>query len=351
MYFPSVILILTLLGSVSLHLTEIDFNRIRQLPNEFSPTYNSNNRRSIAHNLYSKKNYDHYKNYDLHSQKQTMENEVIQTHQPREDPRLFYQTDSYLREVQDHNHEVTYIYPGREVINAEEEYIRPRRLRKMVKSLTLNSDDRSLCMQCPHDRTLIAKAGLDKVVLQSPSLLSCNGRTASREIRFVTMYGPNFGALLHQGSYVIVGKIMYNRQVLQMCKMQVHVILQSSRKCPLPNSLQAHCNNDYECSFTCQDPNLDLQGPRALVCDKDLNWEGNLPICKGRKWCVPQEPPEHGRISCKGISADNGPGLSEGSRCRVRCRLGWKAKNTVAVCRRGSWNHELACQPRQKNTV
>lgn len=44
----------------------------------------------------------------------------LQVYQPREDPRLFYQSDAYLKEngAKDVNNEVSYIYPGKDVIRA-----------------------------------------------------------------------------------------------------------------------------------------------------------------------------------------------------------------------------------------
>ncbi|XP_038207666.1 uncharacterized protein LOC119829292 isoform X3 [Zerene cesonia] len=266
-----------------------------------------------------------------------------ESEQPREDPKLFYQSESYLREIQGRNtnNEVASIYPGREVVRANEEYARPIRMKKMTKSL---SGDRDFCVRCPHDRTLIAKPGSDRVVLQRPRLTSCTGRIVPRPIRFVHMYGPNFGTLLHKGSHIVVGKIMQNDRMLQLCKMQLHVILQT---CPTPRDLISRCD-DTLCNFTCRDTRSEMQGLNSLVCGEDLTWQGNLPTCRARSWCMPQIPPEHGRVSCKGSTVNESAGLVEGSKCKIRCALGWRApRNTVSVCRRGKWTHQLYCQPKR----
>lgn len=47
---------------------------------------------------------------------------AIKVHQPREDPRNFYQSDEYLKKMAGKglNNEVSFIYPGRDVIRANQ---------------------------------------------------------------------------------------------------------------------------------------------------------------------------------------------------------------------------------------
>ncbi|CAG4965138.1 unnamed protein product [Colias eurytheme] len=337
-------------GTVRAHQMDVDLNRIHQLPNKLSPIYtsinNNHSRRSIINN--EDDVYDYNNNYYNNWQRARPPMHILQTTksesgQPKEDPKLFYQSESYLREIKGRNtnNEVASIYPGREVVRADEEYARPIRMKKMTKSF---SAERDYCVKCPHDRTLIAKPGSDRVLLQRPRLSSCTGRIVPRQIRFVHMYGPNFGSLLHKGSHIVVGKIMMNNKMLQLCKIQVHVILQT---CPAPRDLITRCD-DTLCNFTCRDPKSELQGSNSLVCGEDLRAGGNLPTCRARSWCMPQLPPEHGRVSCKGSTVNEGAGLVEGSKCKIRCALGWRAsRNSVSVCRRGKWTHQLYCQPKR----
>ncbi|XP_053617925.1 uncharacterized protein LOC128679592 isoform X2 [Plodia interpunctella] len=278
----------------------------------------------------------------------------IKFYEPREDPRLFYQSVEYLQEIapKDLNNEVSYIYPGREVIRPDEmSRLRIRtfdpNLQDSIKYNVINQE--TPCVRCPHDRTLIAKPGSDRVVLQFPRLQSCShSRRLPRNVRFVHMYGPNFGSLLEPGTHVVVGKIVQNYKTLQMCKMQINVVLQT---CTIPKSLIAHCEpNNKNCNFTCRDTKLELHGPETLSCEGGKKWSGNLPVCKAsaHTWCMPLFPPEHGRISCKGATTADGAGLLEGSTCRMKCQRGWKwAPRTAAVCRRGVWSHRLTCQPKR----
>lgn len=72
---------------------------------------------------------------------------------------------------------------------------------------------RKSCIQCPHDRTLIAKVGTDRVVLQNPIIKTCSGHKASTNVRFVHMFGPKFGTLLEHGTHVVLGRLMYKNEV------------------------------------------------------------------------------------------------------------------------------------------
>lgn len=58
----------------------------------------------------------------------------VKVYKPREDPRLYYQSDQYLKEVlgKNINHEVTKIYPGREVVRMDEAHLmRPVPIRRL----------------------------------------------------------------------------------------------------------------------------------------------------------------------------------------------------------------------------
>lgn len=68
-----------------------------------------------------------------------------------------------------------------------------------------------------------------------------------------------------------------------MCKMQVHVILQS---CSVPSYLISQCDDKTKvCNFSCRDPSLELHGNSALSCGDHMGWvgwTGNLPFCRGK---------------------------------------------------------------------
>ncbi|XP_064073656.1 uncharacterized protein LOC113404389, partial [Vanessa tameamea] len=273
----------------------------------------------------------------------------LKVHEPREDPKLFYQSDIYLKDINGRNinQEVASIYPGRQYIPADEKYRVPKHLLRSYYENHSYAPPQKICIQCPRDRTLVAKVGADRVFFQSPTLKTCSGRKAPTNVRFVHMYGAKFGTLLERGSHVVLGRLMYKNQSVQHCKIQVHVIVQT---CPTPKYLISHCEDEYKpCNFTCRDKTLELQGESALFCGEDMKWEGFLPHCRARNWCKPLPPPDNGQISCKGDTAEPYSGLVEGARCRIRCPLGWRWNDkAVSVCRRGTWTNILKCIPKKE---
>lgn len=65
-----------------------------------------------------------------------------------------------------------------------------------------------LCLRCPSERTVIAAKGLERVVLDPPQLVDCNGNLAPDRVHFKGLYGPSIGNLLREGTHVIVGALM-----------------------------------------------------------------------------------------------------------------------------------------------
>ncbi|XP_047985057.1 uncharacterized protein LOC125225397 [Leguminivora glycinivorella] len=330
--------------------TDIDINRVKQISNQV-PLEKLQENTILRSNDYD----DHSSWYQRAPVPPTYAAETSKTpvkvHQPREDPRLYYQSDAYLNEhVREKvNEEVTFVYPGRDVVRAGERAELSRIRSKDVDSFAAQAHDVSICVKCPHDLTLVAKASSGRVVLQSPTLRACSGRKASRNARFVHMYGPKIGSLLEQGSHMIVGRIMYKNKNLQLCKMQVHVVTQG---CVTPKHLVAHCwDQNKQCNFTCANKHLELSGPTTQVCGDGLRWKGDLPVCKAKTWCEFPPPPERGRVSCQGATVGNGKGLAEGSRCRVKCMRGFRSTRVTPVCRRGSWTHALTCGLIRKRNI
>ncbi|KAL0901632.1 hypothetical protein ABMA27_006843 [Loxostege sticticalis] len=356
-----------LLGSAVTRQADIDINRIKLISNEAVPElpeYTKHPRTfPESYNQFKRSyDYDYHRGglstplsavQSLHDAAEMPAAKTIAVHQPREDPRLFYQSDSYIKEInrKNMNREVTSIYPGREVVRAGESYA-PRSLAMRWedrRSNRVNADYNNLCIKCPQDRTLIAKPGSERVVLQNPRLSTCSGLKVPREVRFTSLYGPKFGSLLTEGSHVIIGRISYKGKDIQMCKMQVHVIVQS---CTVPSYLVSQCDERSKlCSFSCRDPNLELQGHSSLACGDTMGWTGwtgSLPVCRARSWCDRPEPPDHGRLSCKGTP--EGSGLAEGSTCHVRCARGFHwTPRAATVCRRGAWTFNISCQSKRSN--
>ncbi|CAH2050280.1 unnamed protein product, partial [Iphiclides podalirius] len=164
----------------------------------------------------------------------------IKVYKPREDPRLFYQSDDYLKEInsQNINYEVASIYPGREVVRFGEVdadvLAAPsiRRLRSRDDN-RIDLQESQHCVKCPRDRTVLAKAGSDRVMLQSPRLSLCSGRKTPKSFHFGSLDGPKIGSLLEEGTYTIIGRIMHWNENLQICKFNVHVVTQ---RCRTPKS-------------------------------------------------------------------------------------------------------------------
>lgn len=274
----------------------------------------------------------------------------IKIHKPREDPRLFYQSDLYLQEVNRKNlsPELSSTYLGRAVVRTgggRDGSAKPIR----IKTRTINEIPHDIsCIKCPRDRTLIAKVGVSRVMLQPPRLQTCSGRKAPRDFKFVTKYGPKLGTLIESGVYIMIGHIVYQNQILRACKVQIHVVTQF---CQVPKYLNINCdrNQNRTCSFTCRDPTTEPTGANSLTCRDDLKWNGHLPSCNVRSWCKPPFPPSHGRISCNGATVSSGRGLKGGSTCKLKCDKGWrKSSHSVTKCHRGSWTHELSCQNKNR---
>ena len=357
-------LILNVIGSLFARQPDIDINRIKLISRDRFGRNSPNNyhkRRSIISiNKYNNNN-DHDNNRSGYTQLQTSlplqynteataeTKTPIKVHKPRENPQLFYQSDTYIKEVdrKNINREVSYVYPGREVVRFGVDNHMALPIRHYRQQLTENNKDYNICIKCPQDRTLIAKIETDRVMLQYPRLRTCSGRIASRYAHFKHLYGPKFGNLLEQGSYVIVGQIIHRDQVLQTCKMQVHVLMQF---CHIPKYLLSHCHGEQNntCSFTCRDPKKKLQGQSTLTCGDNMKWTSNLPVCEVPTWCEPSSPPEHGHITCTGSTVLNGFGLAEGSKCHVKCDKGWKWRiRNFSICRRGAWTHKLECRAKK----
>ncbi|CAD0194736.1 unnamed protein product [Chrysodeixis includens] len=351
------VLVFSLIGTLGARQPDIDLNRIKLIPKEGHHTRltNYHSRRSIITDHYRRNDYDHHSRrltklrtplravYDPSS---LTEAKTGRVYQPKEDPRLFYQSDAYIEETnrKNLNNEVSSIYLGRGVVRASEQNRRSLPIR--LRDNELNSIGKDVCVRCPHDRTLITKPGVDRALLQYPRIWSCSGVKAPRDVRFVHMYGPKFGSLLKEGSHLVIGRVTHENDNLQTCKMQIHVLVQS---CYVPKYLVSHCGADNKtCAFTCRDPKSELRGHQTLTCGDDMRWSGQLPVCHGRTWCQHPPPPEHGRISCKGVTSSTVLGLSEGSSCRVRCARGFRfSSRPISLCRRGAWTHDLNCVPKR----
>lgn len=357
-----VLLIFSLIGNLGARQPDIDINRLKLLPKEnfneaFQPSYTHHRRSLDLTQLSRSYDYDdssrgvhewHSPMHYLHGASSHKAPKVLKVHESPEDPRLFYQSDVYLKEInrQDLNNEVSFIYPGREVIRASENYMKNTPIRSERMEANLIAKDH-VCVRCPNDRTLILRPGSNRAILQHPRLHSCkHGKRVPRNVRFIRMYGPEFGSLLEEGSHIVIGRITHLGKPLQICKLQIYVVPQS---CLTPDNLVIHCEKGSKtCNFTCRYPDQQLYGEKTLTCGENMKWNGNLPICKARTWCKPPTPPDYGRISCKGGTSYNGSRLLEGSTCRVRCSHGWRwIPRVTAVCRRGSWTHALTCQPRR----
>ncbi|XP_041975102.1 uncharacterized protein LOC121730216 isoform X2 [Aricia agestis] len=342
----STFLVICVNGNNGARPAHIDINRIKILANEV-PAPPSHYRRSLSTNDYD----DHSGRHPLlypplpQASEAKAEAEALKIHQPKEDPKLYYQSEAYLKEINQKNYvnDVSHVYPGREVIRANEAPL-PLMKHDMRRLLRQGSE---LCIKCPSDRTLVAKPGSDRVRVMHPHLTTCLGRKAPKSVRFEHIYGPRYGSLVKEGTHIIVGRIMHKQDVLQRCKMVIHVIVQS---CPVPKYLKLHCSeHNSTCQFSCRNRTLELHGASQLRCnEEDKKWNGILPTCSAPKGCRPLPPPDQGHVSCKG-NTDELSWLKEGSRCRLRCPAGWRwFPRSVAICRRGKWTNSLQCQPKHK---
>lgn len=95
-----------------------------------SPSFSYQSRRSINSNQFNRKNDIDYNSGGFSEQRTPLHflydnpkiaptKVPVKIHQPREDPRLFYQSRSYLKEVhrKNLNNDLSAIYPGQDVVN------------------------------------------------------------------------------------------------------------------------------------------------------------------------------------------------------------------------------------------
>ncbi|KOB75947.1 ATP-dependent DNA helicase [Operophtera brumata] len=243
MSIVSTILIFNIIvGSLGAWQPDIDINRVRLLTNGKShhrhSSKNPHSRRSILQHQFRNDNDYHSSGLDklrppMHyvSAPSSTTPKALKVYQPREDPRVFYQSDTYAKEVNENslNNEVTAIYPGNDVVRAGEDY----NYRRPYPARLRETND------VPYDH----------VMLQHPHLTSCNGHRMPREM-------------------------------LRYCYMSVDVLIQT---CALPKYLIADCRDENKtCSFTCRDHRAKLHGPSTLSCGDDMKWVGQLPACSGK---------------------------------------------------------------------
>lgn len=70
-----------------------------------------------------------------------------------------------------------------------------------------------MCIRCPGERTSIASKGRERIILEAPALIGCDGNPVSEGAHFKALYGPNIGTLLREGSHITVGSIVVNNKV------------------------------------------------------------------------------------------------------------------------------------------
>lgn len=120
------------------HSQILSFNcsRIKLLSNEAYPDYPPHPRKVLDPYYQFKRSNDYDDNRSrfvqsspppvqlIHDATSLPAQKTIKVHQPREDPRLFYESDTYIQENNRKNieREVSEIFPGREVIHASKRY-------------------------------------------------------------------------------------------------------------------------------------------------------------------------------------------------------------------------------------
>lgn len=100
---------------------------------------------------------------------------AIKVHQPREDPRLFYLSDAYAKEINEKNlnNEVAGVYPGRDVVRANGHgyYDYHRHNRPMPSRLTdrtlnsINEGNFAIYCQCPCSRSHKIRHNRDRLTM------------------------------------------------------------------------------------------------------------------------------------------------------------------------------------------
>lgn len=143
-----------------------------------------------------------------------------------------------------------------------------------------------LCIKCPVERIMIAKRGVDGVLVDIPQLTTCNDRPIAKTIYDLeTLFSNKHHFILPRGSHTFIGQVISkkNYTVEHICLLKYKIIV---RVCgpfiPQNENVKVKCDMadiwGSRCTFSCRNNGI-LTHREPVVCNDNLQWQGAEPEC------------------------------------------------------------------------
>lgn len=143
-----------------------------------------------------------------------------------------------------------------------------------------------LCIKCPVERILIAKRGVDGVLVDIPELTTCSDRPVSKSLYDLeTLFSSKHHFILPRGSHTFIGQVISkkNYTVEHVCLLKYKIIV---RTCgpfvPQNENVRAKCEMadiwGSRCTFSCRNNGI-LSHREPVTCNDNLQWQGSEPEC------------------------------------------------------------------------
>lgn len=142
------------------------------------------------------------------------------------------------------------------------------------------------CIKCPPEKILIAKRGLDGVLVETPPLTSCNEKPISKSLyELETLFSKKHHFILPRGSHSFIGQIVSkkNYTIEHVCNLKFKIIVRScGTYIPQNEGIKVKCDLadiwGSKCTFSCKNNGI-LTHREPIVCNDNLQWQGVEPDC------------------------------------------------------------------------
>jgi hypothetical protein len=174
------------------------------------------------------------------------------------------------------------------------------------------------CIKCPPEKILIAKRGLDGVLIDLPQLTNCNDQPISKSLYGLeSLFSHKHSFILPKGHHSFIGQIISkkNYTVEHICHLKYKIIVRSCGPyVPQNEGIKVKCDMGdiwgSKCTFFCKNNGI-LTHREPIFCNDNLQWVGSEPSCimQHKQYfrrieasiasCQLPSAPEHGKFSCK----------------------------------------------------
>lgn len=137
------------------------------------------------------------------------------------------------------------------------------------------------CIKCPPEKILIAKRGLDGVLVETPQLTTCNDKPISRSLYDMeTLFSQKHHFILPRGSHSFIGQIVNkkNYSIEHVCYLKFKIIVRSCGPyIPQNENVKVKCDMGdiwgSKCTFHCRNNGI-LTHRDPVFCNDNLQWSG-----------------------------------------------------------------------------